>query len=85
MNRSFNCEAWKCRAVGIKRVCSREPCERVSGLRDAEDLGVDTPVCGPVPVPYIVEGCSGNGGERKWIVINMFWNMCWIENSGDLS
>ena len=30
------------------------PWDTVRGLREAEDRGVETPVCGPVPVPYMV-------------------------------
>ncbi len=47
-------EAWKWRLVGTRKEVSREPWEMVRGRREDEDLGVETPVWGPVPVPYIV-------------------------------
>ena len=55
-NLSFSCEAWKCRLVGTRKDVSREPWEMASGRREAEDLGVETPVWGPVPVPYMADG-----------------------------
>ena len=41
--------------MGIRKECSREPCERTRGRKDEEERGVETPVCGPVEVPYMVE------------------------------
>ena len=54
MKASRNCWALKCRAVGIKRVYSREPWERTRGRNDACDRGVDMPVCGPEPYMVVV-------------------------------
>lgn len=62
LKRSFSCEAWKWRAVGTRREVSREPWRRVRGRREALDRGVETPVWGPVPAPYMMAGFWGIKG-----------------------
>ena len=61
LKRSFSCEAWKWRLVGMRKDVSREPWVRVSGRSEAEDRGVETPVWGPVPVPYILSAEEERG------------------------
>lgn len=49
--------------MGIRKVVSRDPWEMVRGRREADDLGVATPVWGPVPEPYIL--LMEKGGYQK--------------------
>jgi hypothetical protein len=51
MKASLSRDAWKCRAVDIKKDVSREPWERVRGRKEAWERGVAAPVCCPVVVP----------------------------------
>ena len=69
-------EAWKCRLVGTRKEASREPCVRTRGRKEEEDLGVETPVCGPVDTPYILRNdvrrkckcCNGENVVSKIIL-----------------
>jgi hypothetical protein len=66
------CEAWKWRFVGIKKECSREPCERTRGRREEEDRGVETPVWGPVEVPYMMGGYLGGVASAVYCMFSRY-------------
>lgn len=53
--------------VGTRNDVSSEPWDRVRGRRELEVRGVDTPVWGPVPVPYIVGVRGIKDGEIEII------------------
>jgi hypothetical protein len=50
----------------MRKEVSREPWERVNGRREALDLGVEMPVWGTCPAPYMmIEGVSKKIYEFK--------------------
>jgi len=68
--RSLTWEAWKWRFVGIKKECSSEPCVMAMGRSDWDERGVETPVCGPVDVPYMMDGGTGHNGRTVLVHLN---------------